>query len=235
MTRIALHVHTEYSFDSQSQVPVILEYCRRHDINYIAITDHDTLDGCFVASQVDQTDVNLILGVEITTKEGIHVIGLNIKYFESGLDILTTIASINSQGGIVYFPHPWRYDGVFAISDWINILNRTQFLVEGYNAKNDDINDIRTLELEKLLKNELNHSNFRVIEGSDAHRVKDIGSVILSVEKGFDPMNYKSYVGDYIRKERYTRKISLIYYRLNLNRIIPKKIKEILKYFWNKL
>lgn len=235
MTRIALHVHTEYSFDSQSKVPDILEYCRRHDINYLAITDHDTLDGYFAASQIDQTDVKLIPGVEITTKEGIHVIGLNVKYFESGLDISTTIASINSQGGIVYFPHPRRYDGVFAINDWINILNRTQFLVEGYNAKNDDINDIKPLELERLLKNKLSHSNFRVIEGSDAHRVKDIGSVILSVERGFNPINYEAYVGEFIRKERYTRKITLIYYRLNLNRIIPKKIKEILKYFWNKL
>lgn len=78
--KIDLHVHTMAS-DGQYSPKQIIEMAKKEELSYIAITDHDTVDGIEEARQsAKQQDVEMIAGIEISTmdKEEVHILGLGI-------------------------------------------------------------------------------------------------------------------------------------------------------------
>lgn len=78
--KLDLHVHTTAS-DGQYGPRQIIEMAKKERLSYIAITDHDTVDGIEEARQsARMNDVNMIAGIEISTmdKEEVHMLGLGI-------------------------------------------------------------------------------------------------------------------------------------------------------------
>ncbi len=61
-----LHIHTKYS-DGIMTIPELYERAKEIPNVLIAITDHDTVDGCKEACETCPDDVNLVLGIEIST------------------------------------------------------------------------------------------------------------------------------------------------------------------------
>jgi len=85
MSRIDLHTHTTWSDGSYSPTELI-GWAHQHDIQTLAITDHDTTDGLDEAlGHSRPLGLDLIAGIEISTRfqgREIHVLGYFINYHD---------------------------------------------------------------------------------------------------------------------------------------------------------
>lgn len=132
---VALHIHTHYSACSETRVEDISGFCRSKKVDVVAITDHDTIAGA-LALQAIAGDLRVIVGEEITTRQG-EIIGLFLEHeIEPGLDAVETCERIKEQGGLVYIPHPFDPFKIHHIKPrtLIEILDLVD-IIEVFNAK----------------------------------------------------------------------------------------------------
>ncbi len=114
MGKADLHIHTSYSYDGTATVPAVLEYVARHtDLDVIAITDHDVIDGALEAMALaPHYGIEVIPGIEISTAEG-HLLALYVTQpIPPALSLLETVAQVAAQGGICVAAHPggpWQW------------------------------------------------------------------------------------------------------------------------------
>lgn len=103
--KTVIHVHTDYSHDSNRSWEEVLHLARRQRVDVVAITDHNTIAGALAAR--DATDaVRVIVGEEISSADG-HLIGLFLdERVPPQLTGEETVARIRAQGGLVLAPHP---------------------------------------------------------------------------------------------------------------------------------
>lgn len=100
-----IHVHTNYSYDSDIPVEALADFVLREEIDCIAVTDHDTIEGAVRLQAM--TDCRVIVGEEVSTRDG-HLIGLFLKHHvEPGMSAMDTARAIRDQGGLVLVPHPF--------------------------------------------------------------------------------------------------------------------------------
>jgi predicted metal-dependent phosphoesterase TrpH len=109
LARADLHLHTNLG-DGTASPQRVLEVARQRNLQVIAITDHDHLEGAKRLQELldrEQThDVQLIWGVEVTTREG-HFLGLFIRKAPRFLlHVEEAIEQIKDQGGLCVIPHP---------------------------------------------------------------------------------------------------------------------------------
>ena len=108
MLKADLHVHSEYSPDSESSLVDIIEHCTAKGINCIAITDHNEIAGAIELKNI--APFTVIVGEEILSSSG-EIIGLFLtEHIPAQLSAEETIRRIKDQGGLVLIPHPFdRY------------------------------------------------------------------------------------------------------------------------------
>jgi predicted metal-dependent phosphoesterase TrpH len=104
-----MHLHTLYS-DGTAGIKALLDHVERHtDLDLIAITDHERLDGAMRAREIhDAGDYHfgLVVGEEITTRRG-HLLALFVEERIPALRPLAeTLERIHEQGGLAIAPHP---------------------------------------------------------------------------------------------------------------------------------
>jgi predicted metal-dependent phosphoesterase TrpH len=109
LARADLHLHTNLG-DGTASPQRVLEVARQRNLQVIAVTDHDHLEGAKRLQELldrEQThDVQLIWGVEVTTREG-HFLGLFIRKAPRFLlHVEEAIEQIKDQGGLCVIPHP---------------------------------------------------------------------------------------------------------------------------------
>ena len=101
-----LHIHTTFSDGAPTPVMVVARAIEL-GLSVIAITDHDCIDGAVEASQREPSRCEVVIGEEVTTRQG-HVLGLFLRRaVPAGLDLEETIESIHSQGGLAIPAHPY--------------------------------------------------------------------------------------------------------------------------------
>jgi predicted metal-dependent phosphoesterase TrpH len=102
-------VHTTYS-DGLASPQQVLDIAQQQGLDLIAITDHDSVAGALQARELHaggRYDFDLIVGTEVTTARGVHVLALFIEERIPALRSLEhTCEEILRQGGIVIAPHP---------------------------------------------------------------------------------------------------------------------------------
>jgi hypothetical protein len=103
-----LHIHSMYSYDGTASISAILKYVADFtDLNVIAITDHDSMEG--VPEALDLApyyNLEVIPGCEVSSKDG-HVLCLFIERpIPPGLSLLETVLMAGNQGGICIAAHP---------------------------------------------------------------------------------------------------------------------------------
>lgn len=162
-----LHIHTACSGDGESQVAEVLTAARAAGLDVIAITDHDTTDGCAIAAGLSD-DILVIPGVEVTTMQG-HLLVLGASGpIPKGLDVLDTITLAHTLGGVAILPHPFhRYrHGVglkmkeaLRAADAIEVFN-SRYILGGANR--------RAFRWARRLGKPM-------IAGSDAHHCRYVG------------------------------------------------------------
>lgn len=107
--KVDLHVHSEGSYDCNEPVELILEHAHDIDLDALAITDHDNIEKSLEAKEkAEDYDVEVITGVEVSTKGG-HLLALGVSEEpEKGQKFMDTVEEIRSMGGIAVVPHPFQ-------------------------------------------------------------------------------------------------------------------------------
>lgn len=104
--KTVIHVHTNYSHDSNATPADVIETARAQGVHVVAITDHDEIDGAREAAGLAR-DVRVIVGEEVSSADG-HIIGLFLRErIPPGLSGEVTARRIREQGGLVLAPHPY--------------------------------------------------------------------------------------------------------------------------------
>jgi predicted metal-dependent phosphoesterase TrpH len=162
-----LHVHTNYSRDGESSIEEILRVAEEEGLDAIAITDHDSVDGAKRALTIP-SDVLVIPGIEVSTKQG-HLLVLGVtEIIPSGLDVIDTVNIARRMGALLILPHPyhiWRH-GVarrkkagMMVVDAVEVFN-SRYIVGSANSK--------AARIAKRLGKPC-------VGGSDAHNAKFVG------------------------------------------------------------
>lgn len=107
--RADMHIHSLYS-DGTASVAQILEHVEQHtDLDVIAITDHERIDGALRAAELHAAggySFDLVVGEEVTTRRG-HVLALFVTERIPALRPLAdTLHAIHAAGGMAIAAHP---------------------------------------------------------------------------------------------------------------------------------
>lgn len=109
--RFDLHIHSNYSRDSNLTVDEIIKQAVKKGLDGIAICDHNTVAGSFHAMKRSM-ELNLPLlvlpGMEVSTTAG-HFLVLGIKEnIQPNLSPQETIRIARQKGGVVIAAHPFK-------------------------------------------------------------------------------------------------------------------------------
>ncbi len=180
-----MHMHSTYS-DGCGTIGEILEHVQlRTNLDVIAITDHDCIEGALRARDLCARKpyrFDLIVGEEITTREG-HLLGLFIeKRIQPGLSMEKSIDLIHEQGGLAIIAHPlhrfFRHSCQRRVMDRIHASKDVWFDgIETWNASFCGI-------YSNSIAMEANCRCYKLPEvgNSDAHTISAIGSGITWFE-----------------------------------------------------
>jgi hypothetical protein len=107
-----LHIHSGAG-DGVASVKDILEYVEHEtDLDLIAITDHDLLDGALEARELaarKECRFEVLAGMEITTLEG-HLLAYDLERpVRMLMPLRRTIQLVHEQGGFCIVPHPMSW------------------------------------------------------------------------------------------------------------------------------
>jgi predicted metal-dependent phosphoesterase TrpH len=110
--RADLHMHTSFSDGWPTPDQVVDHVVENTDLDVIAITDHDTIEGAKRAADRAARvakKLQVVIGEEVTSREG-HILGLFLeKRVRPGMSAAATVHAIHDQGGLAVAAHPfWR-------------------------------------------------------------------------------------------------------------------------------
>lgn len=191
MYKMDSHIHSEYSPDSKSKLKDIFKVAKSRNIDIIAISDHNTVDGSKEARRLTKKDDLLVIpSIEISSIEG-HILGFGCEEkIDRDLPAAETIDLIHDQSALAIIPHPYCFyrHGLLCKADYKDLkidaieTKNARFIVGYCNNK-----------AKNLSKNE----NLPSLGASDAHYFKfvgdcyskidcekDIDSILKSIKKG---------------------------------------------------
>ena len=184
-----LHIHSRFS-DGKPSIAEILQHVQEDtDLDVIAITDHDTIEGALLAKELAKElhyRFEVIIGEEISCHEG-HILGLFLKETIPGnISAKEALQKIHEQGGVAIAAHP-LYKTIF-LNDRMVVMNgvgpvvlfRLHHLFDGIEI----VNSTPTLADENITAAIMNRTLlFRSETGSsDAHILDAIGRAYTAFE-----------------------------------------------------
>lgn len=137
------HVHSKFSHDSKASLDLVLKSAKKADLDFVVITDHNTMDGRMAYQDMEKPNWPLLIfGNEVSTWHDGHLntIGIEKEPPDIG-DTQKIIDDVHAQNGYAILAHPlserkpWKnwelknYDGieVFCFSD--NFYKEGIFLI----------------------------------------------------------------------------------------------------------
>ena len=158
-----------YSPDSFARIDDIINAASKRNIDIIAISDHNTIDGTEeVIRKTKNTDILAIPSIEISSSDG-HILGFGCEeMIPQGLTPEDTIDRIHDLDGLAVIPHPYCFyrHGLLCKKDYRDLkidaieTKNARFIMGYCNSK-----------ASKLSKKE----NIPGLGASDAHYHKFVG------------------------------------------------------------
>jgi len=204
MMTIDFHVHSKFSFDCFLEPGHIIELAKRHRVDGLAITDHDTTAGVEEFRRL-APDLYIISGQEISTPYG-DILGLFLRQAVSeNNDVGRIIREIRAQGGLAVLAHPFKRPHLVRTDDFLRQFDA----IEMFNARNN----IPLPRLENHLAwRAVKRSGLAWVCGSDTHEGFEMGCGATVFD--FDPSQAtdekikEAILGKRVR--RYGREVHLI-------------------------
>lgn len=101
----AIHIHSRFS-DGSGAVAEILSAARGTGVDFLALTDHNTLRARDEGWEGWNGDVLLMVGDEVSSRHG-HCLALGVQtHVEHRQSAPGVLASIHAQGGLSFIAHP---------------------------------------------------------------------------------------------------------------------------------
>ena len=180
MMRLDLHCHSEASSDCRTPLIEIPKRCLARGISVQAITDHNQIWGAQLLQEMtrDLAGLTVILGEEVSTREG-EVIGLFLKEcIPAGLSPEETVERIKAQGGLVLLPHGFDPLKRHRLSAAALARIGTQIdIVESFNAR------ISRPRWNRAAATWAAARKLPKSAGSDAHTLADVGDAWVQSPK----------------------------------------------------
>lgn len=179
--KLEMHVHTRYSKDSLLSFWALYLKCRICGIDYIAITEHNNIDGAKKFEKYCKRHgckISVIVGEEIFTSEG-EIIGLFLREkIEPYLSPEKTISEIKKQGGIVYVPHPFdeKRKKTVLKEEVISRFNDKIDCIEIHNGRNIE------KRYDRIQREISEKYHILGVVGSDAHTMIEIGRNYMIID-----------------------------------------------------
>lgn len=105
-----LHAHTSAS-DGVPSPGALVQRADELGLDVLAVTDHDTIDGARRARDIaagTNARVEIIVGMEVTTRRQDHVVGLFLEHpVPIFRPLVETVEAIQAQGGLAIVAHPF--------------------------------------------------------------------------------------------------------------------------------
>ena len=191
MLKMDSHIHSEYSPDSNSKINDILKTARSRNLDIIAISDHNTVDGTAeVLRKTRNTDILAIPSIEISSTHG-HILGFGCEEnIPRDLSPQDTIDRIHDLGGLAIIPHPYCFyrHGLLCKSDYKDLkidaieIKNARFIVGYCNSKAKKLS--RKEKIPQLGASDAHYWKFVGDCYSLIDCEKDIDSVLKSIVKG---------------------------------------------------
>lgn len=183
-----MHIHSEYSKDCDLKIKDIIQMALNKGLDGISITDHNIIRGSLEALKFvkkNKIKLKIIPGVEIKTNYG-EIIAYNIFKEIKERDFFSVMKKLKKLKAIISFPHP------------LDILRKSRINKKILNKTLKNINFIeinsRTIPFfNKKTRKFAQKYNLRLIGGSDAHFLNEIGKIYTIMD---DKFNVKRVVGN---------------------------------------
>ncbi len=131
--KIDLHTHSIVSYDGGITADQYSQLLEKGVLDTIAITDHN--ETRLAIEMAKKFGEKIIVGEEISTKEG-EIVGLFLKKtIPKNLTALEAAKLIHEQGGIVYIPHPFETDRKGLQIDALRTIIEDIDIIEVFNAR----------------------------------------------------------------------------------------------------
>lgn len=174
MLRLDPHIHSRFSPDSCSKIDDILKIANKRNLDIIAISDHNTVEGNKYARSLKQDDILIIPSIEISSRDG-HILGFGCEEeITQGLPPAETIDLIHDHAGLAIIPHPfcfYRHGLLHKTDEEINLdaieTKNARFIVGYCNNK--------ALKLSKKY-------NIPALGASDSHYYKFVGDCYTKID-----------------------------------------------------
>jgi hypothetical protein len=183
LVKVELHCHSDSSKDSLNKIEDLIEVAHRRNIQKLAITDHNNIDGALHAKQLDPQLI--IIGEEILTTKGELLAFFLKESVPRDLEPFDAIQRLRDQGAFISVSHPYdRLRHGWELKD-LEIITPLVDAVEVFNAR------CFSKELNEQAKNYARRQNLLGIVGSDAHTLGEVGQATLNMPDFHDAAGFR--------------------------------------------
>ncbi len=171
-----VHIHTRLSDGGPAPERVIEHVLQSTDLDVIAITDHNCIDGSLrVRDLAARRGLEVVPGEEVGTADG-HVLALFIeRQLAPGRPIEETVAEVHEQGGLAIAAHPFNMVSSSLLGRGSRQWNRQTLVdlgLDGFETLNASLPQRMANARAALVAQWL---GFTALGGSDAHHLAVIG------------------------------------------------------------
>jgi hypothetical protein len=177
--RADLHVHPAGNGSSLADAAAFLAAVRAAGLDLVGLASHDRVDVALdLAARGADAGFELVVGEEVTTREG-HLVGLGLTArVAPGKSLGDTIAAVHAQGGLAIVAHPLLAMPNSASATVLRALadgppDRRPDAIESLNARAAWLPGYRR-RVERLAA----EAGYAVVGASDAHRPANIGRAV---------------------------------------------------------